>query len=113
MCAPHPHAFDYLLRPGDFSLDAYPHGEEVVPTSGEALEVVVTFGAGAEAAEQYLEDEPGLFGHRDAAATALSPEVTAVAEALGRLRKVASGLGERYVLPDAADGSAYAPLFRP
>ncbi|MGW2377381.1 SDR family oxidoreductase [Kitasatospora sp. NPDC001683] len=67
----------------------------------------------AEAAEQYLEDEPDLFADRDAAAAALGLEVPTVAEALARLREVAFGLGPSYVLLNAEEGNPYEPLFRP
>ncbi|MGW3039506.1 hypothetical protein ACWC9T_05510 [Kitasatospora sp. NPDC001159] len=162
-----PVAVDYLLWPGDFSLDAYSHVEEVVLASGEALEEVAKCGAGgtfflcgeggderpvlyadseggaalmavgleemvrlllalpwwrdcvrlteeesAEAAEAFLEEEPDLFADRDAAAAALGLEVPTVAEALARLREVAFGLGERYVLLNAVEGNAYEPLLR-
>ncbi|MBD0691729.1 hypothetical protein [Streptomyces sp. CBMA123] len=163
-----PAIVDYLLWPGDFSLDAYSHVEEVVLASGEALEEVAKCGAGgtfflcgeggderpvlyadseggaalmavgleemvrlllavpwwhgfvrlteeesAEAAEQYLEDEPELLADRDAAAAAIGLEVPTVAEALERLREVAFGLGPSYVLLNAEEGNAYEPLFRP
>ncbi|MFI5648247.1 hypothetical protein [Kitasatospora sp. NPDC051705] len=160
-------ALDYLLWPGDFDLRHYPHVEEVVLASGEALEPVGKDGAGgtfflcgeggeerpvlyadseggaallavglpelvrlllavpwwrdcprlaaeesAEAAEEYLEDEPGLLADRDAAAAALGLEVPSEAAALARLREVATGLGSGYVLLNAEEGTAYAPLFR-
>ncbi|MFF2079905.1 hypothetical protein ACFVXG_34740 [Kitasatospora sp. NPDC058162] len=41
-----PATVDYLLWPGDFSLDAYSHVEEVVLASGEALEEVGKCAAG-------------------------------------------------------------------
>ncbi|MFI9158505.1 hypothetical protein [Kitasatospora aureofaciens] len=41
-----PATVDYLLWPGDFSLDAYSHVEEVVLASGERLEEVAKCGAG-------------------------------------------------------------------
>ncbi|MER7843643.1 hypothetical protein ABTZ03_06800 [Kitasatospora sp. NPDC096077] len=41
-----PATVDYLLWPGDFSLDAYSHVEDVVLASGEALEEVAKCGAG-------------------------------------------------------------------
>ncbi|MEV7355150.1 hypothetical protein [Kitasatospora sp. NPDC091276] len=162
-----PAALDYLAWPGDLSLDHYPHVEEVVLASGEALEPVAKDGAGgtfflcgeggeerpvlyadseggaavlavglpelvrlllavpwwrdcprltveesAEAAEEYLEDEPGLYAERDAAAAALGLEVPGVAAALARLREVAVGLGPAYVLLNAEEGGAYEPLFR-
>ncbi|KJS56377.1 hypothetical protein [Streptomyces rubellomurinus] len=67
----------------------------------------------AEAAEDYLEDEPDLYADRDAAAAALGLEVPSVAEALARLGEVAIGLGGRYVLLNAEEGNAYEPLFSP
>ncbi|MFI9320010.1 hypothetical protein ACIGXI_09540 [Kitasatospora aureofaciens] len=41
-----PATVDYLLWPGDFSLDAYSHVEEVVLASGERLEEVAKCGSG-------------------------------------------------------------------
>ncbi|WP_030246116.1 hypothetical protein [Streptomyces sp. NRRL S-350] len=67
----------------------------------------------AEAAGEYLEEEPGLYAERDAAAAALGLEVPSEAEALGRLREVVSDLGASYVLLNAEEGTAYEPLLRP
>ncbi|MEU8925443.1 hypothetical protein AB0D10_31685 [Kitasatospora sp. NPDC048545] len=66
----------------------------------------------AEAAEDYLEEEPGHYADRDAAAAALGLEVPSEAEALARLREVAFGLGASYVLLNAEEGNAYEPLLR-
>ncbi|MFG2916728.1 hypothetical protein ACGF0D_28060 [Kitasatospora sp. NPDC048298] len=162
-------AADFLAWPGDFSLDVYEHGEEVVLASGEALEPLAKDGAGGTyflcgeggeerpvlyadseggaallavgvpelvrlllavpwwrdcrrltveeseaAAEEYLEDEPGLYAERDAAAAALGLDVPSPAEALTRLRERALGLGASYVLLNAEEeGAVYEPLFRP
>ncbi|MFI6849405.1 hypothetical protein OG535_27050 [Kitasatospora sp. NBC_00085] len=66
----------------------------------------------AEAAGWYLEDEPGLLDERDAAAAALGLELPTDAEALARLRSVATGPGpgRDLVLLNAEEGNAYAPL---
>ncbi|MQS14361.1 hypothetical protein F7Q99_19345 [Streptomyces kaniharaensis] len=64
----------------------------------------------AEAAEEYLEDEPDLLADRDAAARALGLDLPTEAEALARLREVATGPGRDYVLLNAEEGCAYSPL---
>ncbi|MEU4119354.1 hypothetical protein AB0F71_33270 [Kitasatospora sp. NPDC028055] len=66
----------------------------------------------AEAAEDYLADEPDLLADRDAAAAAIGLEVPTAAEALARLREVTLGLGPSYVLLNAVEGNAYRSLFR-
>ncbi|MFJ6382281.1 hypothetical protein ACIQI7_20045 [Kitasatospora sp. NPDC092039] len=73
----------------------------------------LTVGESLEAAEEYLEDEPGLLAERDAAAAALGLDVPSTAEALARLRELALGLGASYVLLNAEEGNAYRPLLRP
>ncbi|MFB7614879.1 hypothetical protein [Kitasatospora sp. NPDC056181] len=67
----------------------------------------------AEAAEGYLEDEPGLLDERDAAAAALGIELPTEEEVLARLREVATGPGpgRDIVLLNAEEGTAYAALF--
>ncbi|MFD0276814.1 hypothetical protein ACFVHB_23310 [Kitasatospora sp. NPDC127111] len=67
----------------------------------------------AEAAEWYLEDEPGLLAERDAAAAALGLELPSEAAALARLREVATGPGpgRDLVLLNAEEGTAYRALF--
>ncbi|MFG2824880.1 hypothetical protein ACGFX4_36305 [Kitasatospora sp. NPDC048365] len=67
----------------------------------------------AAAAEEYLEEEPGLYADRDAAAAALGLEVPTAAEALARLREVAFGLGASYALLNAEEGGAYRQLLAP
>ncbi|MFE2725890.1 hypothetical protein [Kitasatospora sp. NPDC059327] len=64
----------------------------------------------AEAAEQYLEDEPGLLAERDAAAAALGLELPTEAEALARLHAVATGPGRSVVLLNAVERTAYGAL---
>ncbi|MFF1906219.1 hypothetical protein [Kitasatospora sp. NPDC058218] len=66
----------------------------------------------AEAAEQYLEDEPGLLADRDAAAAALGIELPTEAEALARLHAVATGPGQGVVLLNAVERTAYDALIR-
>ncbi|MFJ8625179.1 hypothetical protein ACIRD3_20365 [Kitasatospora sp. NPDC093550] len=67
----------------------------------------------AEAVEDYLEDDPGLLAERAPAAAALGLEVPTAEAALARLREVALGLGESYVLLNAEEGLAYRPLLTP
>ncbi|MFE6053183.1 hypothetical protein ACFQ6N_20685 [Kitasatospora sp. NPDC056446] len=71
----------------------------------------LTAAESAAAAEEYLEDEPGLYADRDAAAAALGLELPSVEEALARLREVACGLGASFVLLNAEEGTEYDPLF--
>ncbi|MFD8087908.1 hypothetical protein ACFV4F_40185 [Kitasatospora sp. NPDC059722] len=162
-----PAAEDFLAWPGDFSLDAYPHVEDVVLASGEPLELLAKEGGGgtyffcgpselgedrpvlfadseggaalmalnlrelvellitvpwwqdcrtftaeesAEAAEDYLEDDPDLPADRAAAARALGLTLPTELEALTRLRDTATGPGRAYVLLNAVEGCAYKPL---
>ncbi|MEU3567526.1 hypothetical protein AB0E96_03705 [Kitasatospora sp. NPDC036755] len=67
----------------------------------------------ADAAEEYLEDEPDLLADRDEAAAALGFEVPSAAGALARLRELTLGPGASYVLLNAEEGNAYEPLLRP
>ncbi|MFE6848243.1 hypothetical protein [Streptomyces sp. NPDC057686] len=60
---------------------------------------------------EYLEDMPDLAARRDRAAAALGLELPGQAEVLARLRKVATQLGEDFVLIYTPEGHPYEPLF--
>ncbi|MFC5108004.1 hypothetical protein [Kibdelosporangium philippinense] len=65
----------------------------------------------AEAAAEFLEDEPDLPERRDRAAAALGLTLPTEAEVLARLREVATGPGKDYVLIFTPENTAYEPLF--
>ncbi|MFB7864826.1 hypothetical protein [Streptomyces sp. NPDC056069] len=60
---------------------------------------------------EYLEDMPDLAARRDRAAAALGLGLPDQAEVLARLREVATGPGEEFVLIFTPEGHPYAPLF--
>ncbi|MFF8262720.1 hypothetical protein [Streptomyces virginiae] len=60
---------------------------------------------------EYLEDMPDLAARRDRAAAALGLDLPGQAEVLARLRKVATRLGEDFVLIYTPEGHPYEPLF--
>ncbi|WP_306324575.1 hypothetical protein [Streptomyces venezuelae] len=62
---------------------------------------------------EYLEDLPDFVARRDRAAAALGLGLPDQAEALSRLREVATRLGEDYVLIFTPEGHSYEPLFTP
>ncbi|MEW2139510.1 hypothetical protein AB0892_23490 [Streptomyces sp. NPDC005409] len=64
---------------------------------------------------EYLEDMPDLATRRDRAAAALDLGfgLPSPAEVLARLREVATGLGEDFVLIFTPEGHPYEPLFAP
>ncbi|MET9438066.1 hypothetical protein [Streptomyces sp. NPDC006551] len=66
-----------------------------------------------ELAVEYLEDMPDLMARRDRAAAALGLGLPGQAEALARLREVATRLGEDFVLIFTPEGHSYEPLFTP
>lgn len=63
-----------------------------------------------ESAAEYLEDIPDLPARRDRAAAALGLVLPAEADALARLREVALGAGEDFVLVFTPEGEPYSPL---
>ncbi|MEU1194545.1 hypothetical protein [Streptomyces sp. NPDC005859] len=62
---------------------------------------------------EYLEDMPDLVARRDRAAAALGLGLPDQAEALARLREVATQLGEDFVLIFTPEGRPYELLFTP
>ncbi|MET7665512.1 hypothetical protein ABZT45_37720 [Streptomyces sp. NPDC005356] len=60
---------------------------------------------------EYLEDMPDLMARRDSTAAALGLDLPAQAEALARLRKVATQSGGDFVLIFTPEGHTYEPLF--
>ncbi|MFJ8232821.1 hypothetical protein ACIQ9E_23205 [Streptomyces sp. NPDC094448] len=62
---------------------------------------------------EYLEDEPGLTARRDRAAAALGLSLPSPADALARLREVATRPGEEFVLIFTPEGRTYEPLITP
>jgi hypothetical protein len=64
-----------------------------------------------ELAAEYLEDMPDLLTRRDRAAAALGLDLPGQAEVLARLREVAVGAGEDFVLVFTPEGRPYEPLF--
>ncbi|MFI6007183.1 hypothetical protein ACIA98_43985 [Streptomyces sp. NPDC051366] len=60
---------------------------------------------------EYLEDMPDLVARRDRAATALGLDLPGQAEALSRLREVATRLGADFVLIFTPEGNPYESLF--
>ncbi|MFD7978693.1 hypothetical protein [Streptomyces sp. NPDC059071] len=65
-----------------------------------------------ELAAEYLEDMPDLMARRDRAAAALGLDLPAQADVLARLREVAVGIGENFVLVFTPEGHPYEPLIR-
>ncbi|MYR20182.1 hypothetical protein [Streptomyces sp. SID6137] len=65
-----------------------------------------------ELAAEYLEDMPDLEARRDRAAAALGLDLPDQAEVLARLREVAVGVGESFVLAFPPEDHAYAPLVK-
>ncbi|PNE39399.1 hypothetical protein [Streptomyces noursei] len=61
-------------------------------------------------AAEYEEDMPDLMARRDRAAAALALTLPAEEDALARLREVALGAGEDFVLVFTPEGEPYAPL---
>ncbi|MEU1513297.1 hypothetical protein ABZ490_14245 [Streptomyces sp. NPDC005811] len=62
---------------------------------------------------EYLEDIPDLMARRDRAAAALGLGLPDQADALARLREVATQSGEGFVLIFTPEGHPYEPLFTP
>lgn len=60
---------------------------------------------------EYLEDQPGFMARRDRAAAALGLTLPNPADALARLRAVATQSGEEFVLTFTPEGYTYEPLF--
>ncbi|MFJ1756335.1 hypothetical protein [Kitasatospora sp. NPDC088134] len=65
-----------------------------------------------EAAAEYLEDMPDLAEHRDRAAALLGLDLPTEAEALARLREVATGPGRDHALVFTPENTPYRPLIR-
>ncbi|RSM75830.1 hypothetical protein DMH04_37475 [Kibdelosporangium aridum] len=65
----------------------------------------------AEAAAEYLEDEPDLPAQRDRAAAALGLTLPTEAEVLTRLREVATAPNQDFVLIFTPENNPYEPLF--
>ncbi|MFD7785462.1 hypothetical protein ACFV4Q_20565 [Streptomyces nojiriensis] len=63
-------------------------------------------------ADEYLEDIPDLLARRDRAAAALGLDLCTEAVVLDRLREVALGAGEDFVLIFTPEGYPYEPLIR-
>jgi hypothetical protein len=63
-----------------------------------------------EAAAEYLADIPDLFAQRDRVAAELGLTLPTEADALARLREVALGAGEDYVLIFTPEGNRYESL---
>ncbi|MFB4420622.1 hypothetical protein C5F59_005955 [Streptomyces sp. QL37] len=63
-------------------------------------------------ADEYLEDIPDLVARRDRAAAALGVDLPTEEVVLYRLREVALGVGENFVLILTAEGYPYEPLFK-
>ncbi|WEB38197.1 hypothetical protein MOV08_01995 [Streptomyces yunnanensis] len=61
-------------------------------------------------AAEYEEDMPDLMARRDRAAAALGLDLPAEEDALARMREVALGAGEDFVLVFTPEGEPYAPL---
>jgi hypothetical protein len=59
---------------------------------------------------EYYEDMPDLDELRDRAARDLGLDLPGEAEVIERVREVALGAGEEYVLLNAEEGCAYRPL---
>ncbi|MFJ4873274.1 hypothetical protein [Streptomyces sp. NPDC088757] len=66
----------------------------------------------AELTAEYLEDMPDLAVRRDRAAAALGLDLPAEAEALARLRKVATEQGKEFVLIFTPENEPYNPLIK-
>lgn len=64
-------------------------------------------------AAEYVDDMPDLVARRDRAAKALGLTLPSAAEALERLREVAVGRREEFVLVLRSEGHPYEPLFGP
>ncbi|MFJ5921689.1 hypothetical protein ACIQF6_03660 [Kitasatospora sp. NPDC092948] len=64
----------------------------------------------AEAAAEYLEDEPELLADRDTVAAALGLACPTPAEALARLHRTATGIGREFDLIHTPEGTSYRPL---
>ncbi|MFM9627632.1 MULTISPECIES: hypothetical protein [Streptomyces] len=62
-------------------------------------------------AAEYLADLPDLVADRGRAAVALGLDLPSEAEALARLREVAFGAGQDFVLVFTPEGEPYEPLF--
>ncbi|MFI8966491.1 hypothetical protein ACIGO8_30770 [Streptomyces sp. NPDC053493] len=65
-----------------------------------------------ELAAEYLEDMPDLAARRDRAAVALDLDLPPEADVLVRLREVASGAGEDFVLIYTPEGEPYDSLIK-
>ncbi|MEU3692833.1 hypothetical protein [Streptomyces narbonensis] len=65
-----------------------------------------------ELAAEYLEDMPDLVARSDRAAAALGLDLPAQADVLARLREVAVGIGENFVLIFTPERHPYEPLIR-
>lgn len=63
-----------------------------------------------ELADEYLEDMPDLVARRDRAAVALGLDLPNEADVLARLREVAVGIGEDFVLIFTPEGYPHEPL---
>ncbi|MEU1375460.1 hypothetical protein ABZ442_17615 [Streptomyces triculaminicus] len=63
-------------------------------------------------AAEYLEDTPDLMAQRDRAAEALDLTLPTEGDALARLREVALGAGENFVLVLTSENEPYEPLIR-
>ncbi|MFI2073842.1 MULTISPECIES: hypothetical protein [Streptomyces] len=63
-------------------------------------------------AAEYLEDAPDLAAQRDRAAEALGLTLPTEGDALARLREVALGAGENFVLVFTPEDEPYEPLIR-
>lgn len=65
----------------------------------------------AEAAAEYLEDEPDLPAHRDRVAATLGLTLPTEAEVLARLRDVATAPNKDFMLIFTPENNPYEPLF--